>query len=249
MNVKPDKKGAPLRCERWSSYSLLIFVAGFYGAYALLIRGGAFCNAQTFNFVLCGAALGQGDWSRAAYFIIPITAYFLGAFLSELCSSSINWHFPIRWESLLMLFEIILVIFLGLLPAEAPHQIAQVTINLIASMQYNTFRQTREIPMSTTFCTNHLRQIGVAASHALVCRDKESLRRLTVHGEMVLCFFLGAAAGTVLSGWYKSLSILFVLFPLGWLAFVFLIDDLSAGRRTPMRDATALYRKHEEEKD
>ncbi len=47
--------------------------------------------------------------------------------------------------------EISAVIFLGLLPESAPYQISHMMINLICSMQYNTFRNSQSIPMSRTF--------------------------------------------------------------------------------------------------
>lgn len=215
-----------LRCERWSTYILLAMVAGFYGAYALLVRGGAFCNAQTFNFVLCASALGQGNLSEFFYYFIPITAYFLGAFISESVQSPIKVPFAIRWETLLMFLEVIGVLFLGLLPDDAHHRISQVTINLIASMQYNTFRQTRNVPMSTTFCTNHLRQIGISASHALFRREAEARRRLGIHCKMVGSFFIGALIGTILSQWFSGRAVLILLLPLGYLFAAFLREDI-----------------------
>ncbi|MEI3085249.1 MAG: DUF1275 family protein [Oscillospiraceae bacterium] len=45
-------------------------------------------------------------------------------------------------------------------------------INFICSMQYNTFRQAQSVPMATTFCTNHVRQVGVAISKAIRHKDK-----------------------------------------------------------------------------
>lgn len=217
-----------LWCERWSTYNILIFVAGFYGAYAYLVRGGAFCNAQTFNFVLCASALGNGEWSSFFYYFIPMTAYFFGAFLSEFVQEPIKKLLHIRWETLLMLFELIMVLFLGFLPESAPHRIAQVTINLIASMQYNTFRQTRDVPMSTTFCTNHLRQIGINASHALFHREAEAIRRLGLHFKMVGSFFAGALIGVLLSRWFSGRAILILILPLIYLLVAFLREDLNS---------------------
>ena len=41
-----------LECERHWVFWLLMFVAGFYGVYTFLLRGGVFCNAQTILFCL-----------------------------------------------------------------------------------------------------------------------------------------------------------------------------------------------------
>ncbi len=237
----PLQEDAPkpvLRCEQWSSYLLLVFIAGFFGAFTFLLRGAVFCNAQTFNFALCASALVAGDFSEFFYYFIPITAYFLGAFLSESAQGTIQKWLPIRWETLLMGIEFGAVLLLGFLPERAPHRISQVTINLIASMQYNTFRETRKVPMSTTFCTNHLRQIGINASHALFRHDREAVRRLEIHLKMVLCFFCGAFTGAFLSLRLLGRAIWVLLLPFAYLFIVFLKEDLhSAKEQTSLRPA------------
>lgn len=146
-----------LMCERNWIYHFLIVVAGFFGAYTFLLRGNVFCNAQTGNVVLMGIALGSQKWKEALYYLIPISAYLMGAFVSELVPNPLKRHLPIRWDTLLIAIEMLAVLCLGFVPENAPVQISQVTINFIASMQYNTFRQAEGFPMATTFATNHIR--------------------------------------------------------------------------------------------
>ena len=69
-------KAGYLECERRWTFWLLIFVAGWYGAYTFFLRGGVFCNAQTANVVLFAMALGRQQWLSAAYLLLPIGAYF-----------------------------------------------------------------------------------------------------------------------------------------------------------------------------
>ena len=150
-----------LMCERKWVFHLLIVVAGMFGAYTYVLRGNVFCNAQTGNVVLMGLALGGGKWRQALYYLIPISAYLMGAFVSEWFPNPIKRRLPIRWDTLFIVIEMLAVLGLGLIPLSAPVQISQVAINFIASMQYNTFRQAEGVPMATTFATNHIRQIGV----------------------------------------------------------------------------------------
>ena len=130
-----------LMCERTWVYHILMGVAGLFGAYTYLLRGNVFCNAQTGNVVLMAMALGSAKWAEALYYLIPLSAYILGAFVSELMPNPVKHHLPVRWDTLLIAIEILAIFLLGLLPESAPVQIAQVGINFIASMQYNTFRQ------------------------------------------------------------------------------------------------------------
>lgn len=232
VDTKPvqSPENDDLECEKWWTFVLLMFVGGFFGAFTYSIRGGVFCNAQTANFVLSAVALGNGRWSEFLYYFIPMTAYFMGAFISESVPNYIKGHLHIRWDTLFLLFEMLVVIFLALLPESAPHRITQVLINLVASMQYNTFRQTQHIPMATTFCTNHLRQVGIAASRALRHRDRDSVQRMLTHCRMLLAFVAGGTIAAVLCRYLQGRALLFTLLPLGYLFIDLLLEDIRSGK-------------------
>lgn len=200
-----------LTCERNWVYFTLIAVAGFWGAYTYLLRGNVFCNAQTGNVVLMGLALGSAEWAKAGYYLVPISAYILGAFVSEL-----------------MLIEMIAVLGLGFLPETAPVQICQVVINFVASMQYNTFRQAEGVPVATTFATNHIRQIGVGLAKELRHRhsaDKSHRRKLARHCGMLFFFILGAVTGTVFCHLLVGRAIWLTMIPLGIIFLTLLHAD------------------------
>lgn len=205
-----------LECEKRRVFVLMILVGGYLGAFTYSIRGGVFCNAQTGNFVLLAMALGNGSWFHALYYLIPISAYCLGAFISEAAASQIKRFNLLRWDTLLILIKIFVVIFLGFLPESAPVQITQVLINLICSMQYNTFRQAQGIPMATTFCTNHIRQVGIAICKAIRHRRENSqyIRRMLIHLGMIAAFVAGGVISTVLCNIMLGRAVWFALIPL-----------------------------------
>lgn len=219
-----------LECERWHIFMILMGVAGFFGAFTYSIRGGIFCNAQTANFVLFAMALGNAQWMHALYFVIPMGAYFLGAVLSEAIPLSIKKLNFIRWDTLFILIEMLVVVFLGLLPESAPVQISQVAVNFICSMQYNTFRQARSIPMATTFCTNHWRQVAVAFTKAVRHRDTAYLKRMGRHLAMLLVFVVGGVISTVLCRYFLGRAIFAVLIPLCIVFIDLLYADLKLER-------------------
>lgn len=210
-----------LECEKNWLFTLLMFVGGYYGTFTYSIRGGVFCNAQTANFVLCALAIGNMQFQKAAYYLIPMSAYLLGTIVSEVIAKPLKKLHMIRWDTLLILIEMIVVIILGFIPEEAPYQITQITINFICSMQYNTFRQANGIPMATTFCTNHLRQFGVAIVKTIKGHN-EYKERLISHLRMLLVFVLGGISGTVLCKQFLGKGIWGVLIPLG-IAFLRLV--------------------------
>ena len=215
-----------LECEKWWVFVLLMYVGGFFGAFTYSIRGGVFSNAQTANFVLLAMALGNAQWTRALYYFIPMSAYLLGAIVSESVASSIKKLNFIRWDTLFVFIEMLAVVFLGFLPETAPYQITQVLVNFICSMQYNTFRQAQSIPMATTFCTNHLRQIGIACSKAVRHKEKAYVRRMLCHFGMLLVFVAGGTISAVLCRYFRGKAIFAVLLPLAVVFADLLYADL-----------------------
>lgn len=210
------EKRAYAESEKQWVFRLLMVIAGFYGGYAMAVRGGVFSNAQTGNLALCALALGRGQWQEAAYYVIPISAYLMGCMLSELLTKSLHRSRVMQWETMLILFEIVVAAVMGFIPASAPHQICQILINIICAMQFTTFRQAEGISMATTFCTNHVRQIGIALA-SLFSRDPEVRKNLRIggiHGVMVLCFMVGVAASAIACGVLGVKAIWCVLLPL-----------------------------------
>lgn len=203
-----------LTCERNSVFRLLMLSAGMMGAFTFVWRGGVFCNAQTANLVLMAVAFGQRRWLDGLYLIIPISAYLLGAIISEILPSPLRHFGFLRWDTYLVGFEIIVLIVIGFLPMSVPDQVVQVSINFIASMQYNTFRRSEGTPMATTFCTNHIRQAGVGIAKLLRHHDREAFREGLKHFIMLCAFFSGAAAMTVMVGFAGEMAIWLAAVPL-----------------------------------
>ena len=223
-----------LMCERDWIYFVLIFVAGFLGAFTYVLRGGVFCNAQTGNVVLLGMELGKGDWSGALYYLIPIGAYILGAVVSELLPNPVKHRLAVRWDTLLIAVEMIVIVILGFLPESAPVQISQVAVNFIASMQYNTFRQAEGVAVATTFVTNHIRQVGVGLAMEWRHRhnaEKPHRRKFLTHLGMLLFFAAGATVGTVFCLQLLGRAVWLTLLPLAVVFAVLRHADLTTEKQ------------------
>lgn len=219
-----------LTCERNWVFELLMLCAGMMGAYTFVLRGGVFCNAQTANFVMMAAAFGQGKWSAGFYFLIPITAYFAGTIISEILPNPVKRFGLLRWDTYLVGFEILVLFMVGLLPLSIPNQIVQITINFIASMQYNTFRQAEGVPMATTFCTNHVRQFGVGITKYIQKKDTTALQKGLKHLKMIVFFFAGGLSVTVLCNFIHEKSIWIALIPMVIVFVILARADLSYER-------------------
>ena len=227
MKTEPEKSGY-LVCEQKAVYALLMASGGMMGAYTYVLRGGVFCNAQTANVVVMAISFGKGEWLAGLYYLIPITAYLLGAVVSEILPSPVKRLGLLRWDTYLIIIETAALFFIGLLPLTVPNQIVQVLINFLASMQYNAFRQAEGIPMATTFCTNHIRQVGIGFAKAIRKKDYVAMRRGLIHAGMVASFFLGAMLLTALCGYWAERAIWLALAPMGIVLFKLIRTDLGA---------------------
>ena len=210
-----EEKKNYLVCERRSVFALLTLSAGMMGAYTFNLRGGVFCNAQTANVVLMAIAFGSRNWLGGCYYLIPIGAYFAGAFLSEILPSPMRRLGFLRWDTYLVAFECLVLFAIGFVPLSWPHQLVQVLVNFIASMQYNTFRQAEGIPMATTFCTNQLRQVGIGFAKAVRKGDREGFHRALFFLGMLGCFFGGGVLSTLACHLFSAPAIWLNLLPLG----------------------------------
>ena len=156
-----------------------------------------------------------------------------GAFISEILPNPIKHSLQVRWDTVLIGIEIIVVIFLGFIPDSFPVQISQVAINFIASMQFNTFRQAQGIPMATTFATNHIRQIGIGLAKEILHfkkGDRNHRNKLKQHSFMLLSFLLGAVIGTIFCNLIKGRAIWITAIPLIVLFFLMIHDDKVNGK-------------------
>lgn len=228
MLNKEIKKSKYLIYERKSVYALLMITAGMMGAYTFNLRGGVFCNAQTANILMMAIAFGERHWTNALYYLIPISAYLLGAFISEFIPDTMKKFGAVSWNTLLIATEIIILFIIGFIPLSVPNQIVQITINFICSMQYNTFRRSEGIPMATTFCTNHVRQVGVHLCAYIRNRNHDSVVRIGIHLLMLFSFVIGGAALTMLCGILAEKSIWIALIPLGIVLGGLIYADLTS---------------------
>ena len=216
-----------LTCEKYYIFELLTVAAGMMGLYTYNLRGGVFSNAQTGNIVKMSVAFGQGNFTEGFYYFIPFTAYILGTITSEILPEKVRHTHFIRWDTMLVGIEIIVLFLIGLIPFSWPNQIAQVAINFLCAMQFNTFRQAEGVPMATTFVTNHVRQIGISFARIIKHHEQddkkiEAKQKALKHAKLILAFFFGGVFMTFMSSSYQEETIWFAIIPLS-ICFAFLL--------------------------
>ena len=185
--------------EKLWFFALLMFAGGFYGGYTFSLRGKVFANAQTANLVMMMLSFGNGDWKKGFYAFVPLTAYIVGVCMAEFVSGKMNQKNKSLFEEKLLLFEAFVSFAIGLMPSSVPDRVPQVALSFICAMQFTAFRQAEGVNMATTFCTAHVRQLGVNLVKALRDKNENAAVLFRGHAVMLLSFCLGAFMAVFLS--------------------------------------------------
>lgn len=202
------KKSLPEK-NRLYIFLILMFAGGYMGGFTYTIRGGVFCNAQTGNLLKAGIFLGQGHFADILPYVWSLAAYMFGAVLSERLLKK-KWAGSISWEASLVGLEALWCAVLAFLPESAPLAVTQISVNIMASMQYNTFRQADNISMATTFCTGHVKNMSVALQKWAFEKNAQAGKTALKHLSMLFSFIIGAAAASYISPRVMGKSILVV---------------------------------------
>ena len=206
--------------ETFQIAAILAIVGGFLDAYTYILRGGVFANAQTGNMVLMGVRLADREFSKAFYYIIPIVAFSLGVFITELVKKHYTNRGFERFEHRIIAIEIILLLIVGVLPLSIPDSVINVTISFVCSLQVNSFRKVKNLPYATTMCTGNLRSGTEKLFCFLIDRKEKSGREAAHYFGIIILFITGAIVGTLLSKTVgvRSIWVCCILLSFVWIA-------------------------------
>lgn len=196
--------------ERYHIFFYLMLSGGFMGAYSYYLKGGVFANAETANLLVLALSIATGDSAKATAVLFPITTFFLGTFFCEMLKSKLKK----AWPKILVLCEIILLTVLAFLPESTSFSIFHVVIALISSMQYNTFKAAHGVPLSTLFCTAHMRGGASALYLAIEKKDRDEIMKFLYHTGLILTFIAGAFLCALISRQMGSMTIILCDIPL-----------------------------------
>lgn len=201
--------------HRYHTFVLLMLSGGFMGAYSYFLKGGVFANAETANLLILALNIAEGNLNGALSVLVPISTFFIGSFLSQMFISKLKE----KWPPVLVLSETILLLFLSFLPENTPFVIFHVTIALISSMQFNSFKEARGVAMSTLFCTAHLRGCGASLYTAIAENDRKALKKSGYHAGLIGTFVLGGILCSFIGEKLGTRTIAFSILPLSIVLF------------------------------
>lgn len=200
----------------WYRHLAFACVGGFFGAYAIMCRGGVMGSAQTVNLLelVIDALYGRG---------FNVLEH-LGAFLLYAAATMLTVLLPFWWSVNVRRLSPIITAAAAMaecfIPAETEIVIALYPIFFAMAFQWSSFRGARNFYSSTIFSTNNTKQTSLALANYLCDKDRAHLRKLWFYFFTLLSFHAGAAAAFFAVKWWYIRGALAVLPFIAWAYFL-----------------------------
>lgn len=199
---------------------ILAVVGGFLDAYTYLLRGGVFANAQTGNIILLGLYAARFHFSKAFYYLIPISAFITGVIIVE----AVKWKFRkyrlFHWRQGIVAAEFLLLFAAAFIPQGKWDTAVNIAVSFVCAMQVESFRKVNGNAYATTMCTGNLRSAAESLCRYAITKDPAEREKSLRYYGIILFFIGGAALGTWMSGLFAEKAALFCC---GLLASAFLL--------------------------
>jgi uncharacterized membrane protein YoaK (UPF0700 family) len=185
----------------------LAVVGGFLDAYTYIFRGGVFANAQTGNMVLMGIWVSKGNYIKAGFYLIPVSAFFLGIVATEYLKRRFSDSEFVNFQHITLGIETALLFSIGFLSKQVPDPVINVAVSFVCSLQVNSFRKIMGSPYATTMCTGNLRSATEQLCLFMFDKKKEALANCIRYFIIIFSFCCGAAFGAVFTWTLKGKSV------------------------------------------
>lgn len=187
---------------------ILAITGGFLDAYTFLSRGKVFANAQTGNIVLLGTNLFQGEYKKALTYLIPVSSFIVGVFISEFIKLKFKNNEKIHWRQIIVFIEIFLLVLVAFMPQNL-NNLANILVSFICAMQVESFRKINGISCATTMCTGNLRSGTELLFKYIKTKEPDLKEKCINYYGIDLLFILGAGLGALFTNAFKEKAVLF----------------------------------------
>ena len=214
---------------------ILAVVGGFLDAYTYISRGKVFANAQTGNIVLLGVNFAEGEFKEAAFYLLPILAFFVGIIGAEMIKKRHKYNESIHWRQIVIIIEIITLLIVGFIPSGRFDMLSNILISFVCSLQVESFRKVNGNAYATTMCTGNLRSATEHLYNYKQTKDKRILKNSLQYYGIILFFIVGALIGSILTHIYFVKAVLFALIGLIAVFILMFIEEVEVINKNKKR--------------
>lgn len=194
---------------------ILAAAGGFLDGYTYIGRGNVFANTQTGNLILLGVNMARGRLTASISYIVPVTAFLLGTYITENISIRYGGLKHLGWRQIVVALEALVLILISFMPHYSDN-VANAMVSFACAMQFDAFRTMNGVPFSSTLSMTNMRgAIEYMTNYREDC-DTEKISRSFEYLITVLVFTLSVFIGSRLTYKYDDSA---VLFPASMLLF------------------------------
>lgn len=214
---------------------ILAIVGGFLDAYTYISRGKVFANAQTGNIVLLGVNFAEGEFKEAAFYLLPILAFFVGIIGAEMIKKRHKYNENIHWRQIVIIIEIVTLLIVGFIPSGRFDMLSNILISFVCSLQVESFRKVNGNAYATTMCTGNLRSATEHLYNYKQTKDKQILKNSLQYYGIILFFIIGALIGSLLTHLFFVKAVLFSLIGLVSVFILMFIEEVEVKNKNKKR--------------
>lgn len=195
-------------------FATLSFSGGISGTFGAIYCDHVFANAETGNLVSLAYDLKNMAWLAAGARFVAVLLFLAAIVVTVVAPLRLFGGNMDRWQRLCLVIELACVGLQACLPHDYLMAVAPAMylwpMFFACALQYNTFGRLYNVPVSTVFSVNNLRQMILHFTVYLQGRrrDKREGTLAFTYFANIFSFFLGAFAGLFLLDWFGHLAIL-----------------------------------------
>lgn len=191
--------------------AILAAAGGFLDGYTFIGRGNVFANTQTGNLILLGVNLARGRIAASISYLIPVTAFLLGTYITERIRLRYSSLKHIEWRQIVVAAEALVLVLISFMPHYGDN-VANAMVSFACAMQFDAFRSMNGVPFTSTLAMMNLRGAIEYMMDYREDRDMEKVSRSFEYLVTVAVFTLSVVIGSRLTYVYDDSAILFPAF-------------------------------------
>lgn len=191
--------------------AILAAAGGFLDGYTFIGRGNVFANTQTGNLILLGVNLARGRIAASISYLIPVTAFLLGTYITERIRLRYSSLKHIEWRQIVVAAEALMLVLISFMPHYGDN-VANAMVSFACAMQFDAFRSMNGVPFTSTLAMMNLRGAIEYVMDYREDRDMEKVSRSFEYLVTVAVFTLSVVIGSRLTYVYDDSAILFPAF-------------------------------------
>lgn len=178
--------------EQLPAAMILAGVGGYMDAFSYLLHGNVFSSLQSGNVILLGIHLARGQWASSGHYLLPLAAFYLGAFFITLLAPYVHKPGQRRTHIIGVSIEIIILLLTVLFGARLPDTVVIAMMSFTAAIQLSVFRKMKGQPYTTTMTTGNIQASAAHLANAALGTSTLAGHRSWDRIAVALGFGLGA---------------------------------------------------------